>query len=107
MARIVFGLGFGVIWPLVWGGIGVLMLKSVRSRRPSTGPRVKAERGQLTVVKHEAPDSIPYYELRVGEYSVETDHDLTEIVKERDEYVFYYIQTTKQVVSMEGVKKSN
>jgi len=107
VGRIAFGLAFGVIWPLVWGGIGVSMLKSFRGRRPSTGPRVKAERGPLKLVKHEAQDSIPYYELRVGEISVETDHDFADILKAGEKFTLYYIQTTKQVVSLERVKKSD
>ncbi|RJP46506.1 MAG: hypothetical protein C4583_18715 [Anaerolineaceae bacterium] len=103
VGRIIFGLGFGVIWPLVWGGIGVAMLKP--TKRPTFNPNVKTKLGPLKVIKHETQDSIPYYELRVGDISVETDHDLTNVMEEGDKYAFYYIQTTKQVVSMEKVEK--
>lgn len=103
VARIIFGFAFGVIWPLVWGGIGVAMLKP--TKRPTFNPNVKTNLGPLKVIKHETQDSIPYYEARVGDVAVETDHNLTDFVEEGEQFAFYYIQTTKQVVSMEKVKK--
>jgi hypothetical protein len=102
--RIIFGLGFGIFWPLVWGGIGWVMIKSIRPAIRE--PRVKAERGPLHLVKHEAPGSIPYYEVRVGEFSAETDNDLTDVVAEGEQYALYYLQKTGKMVSLEHISKS-
>ena len=102
--RIIFGLSFGFIWPLVWGGIGVMIIKP--SRRPVSNPRVKAERGRLKVVKHEPQDGVPYFEIKVGSHSVETDNDPTDVVSEGEEYALYYLQKTDEVVSLERVSKS-
>ena len=104
VARIIFGLGFGVLWPLAWGGIGVGMLKP--SRRPVSNPRVKAERGPLKVVRHEPQDAVPYNEIKVGSRSIETDCDLSDVIEEGDEYLLYYLQKTGQAVSLERVEKA-
>ena len=101
--RLIFGAVFGIIWPLIWGGIGYGL---IQSSRPKTNYRVKAERGPLKLVKHEAPDSVAYYELQVGSRSAEMDQDPTGIIAEGEPYALYYVEITKEMVSLERISKA-
>jgi len=103
-SKVLFGACFGVFWPFIWGSIGWQMLTP--TRRPSNNPRVKAERGRLKLIKHEPQDGIPYYEVKVGGRSLETDNDLSEVVEDGEEYALYYIQKTGNAVSLERVSKA-
>jgi len=101
--RLIFGVVFGIVWPFIWGGIGYGIIKS---SRPKTNYRVKAECGPLKLVKHETPDSVAYYELQVGDRAAETDRDLTGIVVEGKPYTLYYVEKTKEMVSLEHISKA-
>jgi hypothetical protein len=100
--RIVFGSLFGVLWPYIWGKLG---LGYIHSFRPKKNGRVKVERGRLRLFKRKAPDIIAYYELCVGDRTVELEDDLTDMVTQGDQYAMYYLANTKGMLSLEHISK--
>jgi hypothetical protein len=100
--RIVFVLIFGVIWPYLFGKLGLQMIDSTRPKRNA---HVKTERGHLQFRNRSARDIIPYYELQVGDRTIEVADDLSDFVEEGDRYVMYYLAKTKGILSMERTTK--
>jgi hypothetical protein len=97
--QIIFGLIFGLFWPFIWGGIGIWMIRPSKKKKL----RVKVERGRIRIVKHEAPDSIPYYELHVGKLQFDMDDDPTGVVMQKGMYAVYYLDKSKEILSVEHV----
>ena len=100
--RIVFGSLFGILWPYVWVKLG---LGIINFSRPKKNGRVKVERGRLRLSQRKAPDIIAYYELTVGERTVEVADDLTGMVSKGDIYAMYYLAKTKGILSLEHISK--
>jgi len=107
--RIGFGLGFGCIWPLVWGGIGWGILQGSFSKRELKLAKVQ---GPVNIVKVERTshgrDHTSYYvhELHVGGQSFDVQGNLADIIMQGDEYVFYYIDGSDEIMSAELVSKA-
>jgi len=108
--RIGFGIGFGVVWPVVWGGLGYMMFKSGRKKRPLEVTNV---RGRANVVAHETrhEDSDGHtttrvnYELHIGGQSFGVDSNAADVVFQGDEYILYYVDATKDILSIEAVSQ--
>jgi hypothetical protein len=100
--RIVFVLIFGVIWPYLFGKLGLQMIDSTRPKRNS---RVKVERGHLQFRNRNARDIIPYYELQVGDRTIEVADDLSAMVVEGDRYAMYFLAKTRGILSVEHISK--
>lgn len=101
-ARIVFVLIFGVIWPYFFVKLGWVMIDSTR---PGRDVHVKVERGRLRIEPRDGRDIVPYYDLRVGDRTVEVEDDLSNLVEEGETYAMYYLAKTKGVLSMERIDK--
>ena len=100
--RIVFGLLLGLLWPYVWGKMGLAL---INFSRPKKNVRVKVERGRLKFFEHKSPDTIAYYELRVGGRVIEVEDDLTDMVAQGDSYAIYYLEKSKGLLSLEHISK--
>ena len=102
VGRIVFVLFFGVLWPYIFGKLGLQMINSTRSSR---NIHVKVERGRLRLFQRKAPDIIAYYELQVGDRTIGLEDDLTDMVTQGDRYAMYYLAKTKGMLSLEHISK--
>ena len=114
--RIGFGLGFGCIWPLVWGGLGVSIMSRAFSKF-----QVKLERvvGPVNIVKVERTSTSTdsdgfshtshYYvdELHVGAQTFQVTSDLAGIMMQGDVYAIYYTEGSENdILSAELLSKA-
>lgn len=95
-AALIFGAGFGVIWPLVWGSIGLV---SMRRAFAKVTVQVKKAEGPINIVKaiRESYNSSTHthstysvYELHVGGRSFEVDSGIADVMMQGDVYAVYY-----------------
>lgn len=113
--RIGFGLGFGCIWPVVWGGLGWVILRSSFSKKEFKLAKVQ---GRVNIIKaertshhtdsdgHSHTSHYYVYELHVGGQSFDVQGNLADIIMQGDEYVFYYIDGSDEIMSAELVSKA-
>ncbi len=105
--RIGFGLGFGCIWPLVWGGIGFLLLKGSFDKHDFKLARVQ---GTANIVRGESYNSDThsthvYYELHIGGKQFDVESDSADVIMQGQEYVIYYVDSTDEILSAERVTR--
>lgn len=106
-----FGIGFGLIWPVVWGGIGYLLIKGAREKREF---KVASVQGRANIVARESRTTDSdghtstriYHELHVGGVTFGVNRNLADIIFQGDEYIIYYVPATKDIISVEEVRKS-
>lgn len=67
--------------------------------------RVKVVRGRLKLSEHKSSDTIAYYDLQVGDRTVEVEDNLANLVVQGDQYAMYYLEKTKGMLSLEHVSK--
>ena len=103
VGRIFFVLIFGVVCPYLFGKLGFQMIDSTRPKRNAL---VKVERGRLQFRKRSGRGIIPYYELQVGDRTVEVGDNLSALVVEGDKYAMYYLAGTKGILSLERIPKA-
>ena len=114
--RIGFGLGFGCIWPLVWGGIGVGILSRAFSRFQVKLLRVmgpvniiKAERTSTSTDSDGFTHTSHYfvYELHVGGQSFDVQSNLADIMMQGDTYTVYFTEGSENdILSVELISKA-
>jgi hypothetical protein len=91
--RIVFGLGFGCIWPLAWGGIGLRALLN-----PSTSKHqfsVVRTQGTALIDSRQTLDSnnrpdVVVHTLRIGGKNFSAEAGLADAMTPGAQYVVYY-----------------
>ena len=103
--RIGFGLGFGCIWPLVWGGIGMLLLVNSFSKHDFALAKVQ---GRANIVRRESYSSEHhttniYHELHIGDEEFSVEEDLANVIMQGEEYILYYIKDSDEILSAEPV----
>jgi len=106
--RISFGLGFGCIWPLAWGGIGVRSLigSSSSSSHRFTIARVQGAAG---LDRRQIYDGSWEYALAVGGKRFTAEAGLDQVLTPGAQYVIYYyirdnldaLVSTKNILSAE------
>jgi len=106
--RISFGIGLGVIWPLIWGGIGVALIKNSFSKHEFKLSKVQ---GQVNIVRSESYSSehhttSVYHELHIGGQEFNVEEDLADVMMQGDEYILYYIADSDEILSAELVSKA-
>jgi hypothetical protein len=114
--RIGFGLAFGCIWPLVWGGIGVGILSRAFSKFQvnllrATGPVnvVKVERTSTSTDSDGFSHTHHYfvYEMHVGGKSFDVTGELADIMMQGDTYAVYYTEGSENdILSAELIAKA-
>ena len=99
--RIGFGLGFGCIWPLCWGGVGYVILRRAFAKfqvklQRATGPVniIKAERTSTSTDSDGFSHTSHYfvYELHIGGQSFDVQSNLADIMMQGDTYAVYYTE---------------
>ncbi|MEW5940055.1 MAG: hypothetical protein AB1750_10360 [Chloroflexota bacterium] len=109
-------IGFGMIWPLVWGGLGV---SSIRRSFAKVEIKVTTAEGPVNIVKVVRDNYNPstkmhseeeVYEFHVGRKTFEVDSELADVVMQGDVYAVYYADynvedTEDEILSAELLKK--
>jgi hypothetical protein len=97
-----FGAGFGCIWPLVWGGLGISSLrrsfvKLVIQVKKAEGPVniVKAVRESYNSSSH-TTSHYTVYELHVGGRSFDVSAELPNLMMQGDVYAVYFADNNQQ-----------
>ncbi|MCL4529616.1 MAG: hypothetical protein M1282_09390 [Chloroflexi bacterium] len=99
--RIGFGLGFGCIWPLCWGGVGYVILRRAFAKfqvklQRAMGPVniIKAERTSTSTDSDGFSHTSHYfvYELHIGGQSFDVQSNLADIMMQGDMYAVYYTE---------------
>lgn len=106
--RIGFGLGFGCIWPLVWGGLGWGILSNSFSKHQFKLARVQ---GRANIVRRESYSSEHHttsvcHELHIGGQEFDVEEDLADVIMQGDEYTLYYIDGSDEILSAELMSKA-
>jgi hypothetical protein len=105
--RIGFGLGFGCIWPLIWGGVGVSSLLD-SSKHEFRLARVQ---GAAILDSRKTYDGSTEHTLRIGGKNFSAEPSLIEAMMPGAQYVVYYyirdnldgLVSTKNILSAELV----
>ena len=106
-----FVLGFGCIWPLVWGGFGVRgLFASSSSKSQFSLARVQgfANIESRQTYSNGNPDNV-VYTLHIGGKNFKADQGLSQVITQGTQYVFYYyikddltaLISTKNILSAE------
>ena len=116
-AALIFGGAFGVIWPLVWGSIGLV---SMRRAFAKVTVQVKKVEGAINIVKairesYDSSDnthsSYAVYELRVGGRMFEVEPETADMMMQGDVYAVYYADINLEdsedpILSVEFLEKA-
>jgi hypothetical protein len=104
--KIVFGAGFGLLWPLVWGGIGVFQLRSPGSKRKYKLGRAQ---GPVSYTRHIDTHTgvkvLGYWLMHVATMRFYMPEGFPDLMLAGDEYlVFYYTRDgLSKIVSVEKI----
>ena len=94
VGRILMFLLMGILWPSVWAGKGVQIIRSAYALQE---PRLCEVSGQAQVIRH--PDGS--HGLKVGEKLFDLDDNPSGVIVEGDTYILYYLQATEEILSVE------
>jgi hypothetical protein len=99
-----------VIWVVIWGGIGVFLIKGAFSKSEY---KLKLAEGPINIVKEVSSDShhheVVEYELHVSGQVFDVDSSLADFMMQGDVYAFYYLADSNnedepmEVLSVERV----
>ena len=84
----------GILWPTVWVGKGLRIIRAAYALRQ---PRLCDVKGQAHIVRH-ADGS---YGLIVGAHEFDVEGNPSGVMAEGDEYTLYYLEGTEEIVSVE------
>jgi len=95
-------------WAPIWGFFGIRLVRSALSTR-NYSLLQKAE-GPINIVKVESYSSSTHthhedYELHVGGKEFDIDSELVDIMMQGDIYAIYYLEETKEIMSVEMLAK--
>jgi hypothetical protein len=96
VGRILIFLLMGILWPSMWAGKGV---KIIRSAYALQEPRLCEVSGQAYVIRY--PDGS--HGLKVGEHEFDLDGDPSGVIVEGDKYTLYYVEATDEILSVEDL----
>ncbi|MFZ1042052.1 MAG: hypothetical protein WCA79_21260 [Anaerolineales bacterium] len=108
--RIGFGLGFGCIWPLVWGGIGYLLLRRAFAKFQVQIERAEGPVNIVEAVRTYGSNHSHYFvhELHIGGKSFDVTGDLANIIMQGDTYALYFTEGSENdILSAELISKAN
>jgi hypothetical protein len=92
--RILILLLMGILWPVVWAGKGMQIIRSARALRE---PRLREVSGQVHIIRHDDEE----YTLQVGGLEFDLDGNPSGVLMEDDEYVIHYLEGTEEILSVE------
>jgi ribosomal protein L7/L12 len=108
--RLAFGLGFGCVWPLVWGGIAYGLISSALSKHKYKLARVQGHAKIVRIETHssESHSTSIHYELHVGGQKFRVGQLLMDVINQDDqhEYVLYYVDSADKNASSPAFVKN-
>jgi len=94
MGRILIFSFMGVLWPLAWAGKGVSIILSARKLQE---PRLRQVSGLAHIIRHGDADIM----LQINGVEFDLDRNPSGVIMEGDEYTIYYLDATKEILSVE------
>jgi hypothetical protein len=94
IGRILIFLLMGILWPSVWAGKGVQILRAASALQE---PRLCEVSGPAHIIRHEDGS----YVLKVGDNEFDLDRNPAGAIMEGDEFTLYYIEATEEILSVE------
>jgi len=88
----------GILWPLVWIGRGVKIIRSANAIQES---RLCSVSGPAHLVRHSDED----YLLQVGGMDFDLDGNPSGAIIEGDEYIIHYVEATQEILSVDYFKR--
>ncbi len=104
--RIGFALGFGIVWPVMYGLVGVAFLPPASYM----DLELTSETGRVNIVKVETRNSqtsttSTRYDLYIGKRRFNADHRIGFVLIQGDEYKVYYLKNSNRIVSAEFISR--
>ena len=94
VSRVFFVLLLVILWPSVWGGKGIQILRAARG---SQEPRLLSVSGHVRLIRHTDTEPI----LQVGEVEFDLDASPAGVIMEGDEYTVYYLDASVEILSVD------
>jgi hypothetical protein len=104
--RIGFGIGFGLVWPAMYGLMGFAFLPSASYM----DLELASETGRVNIVRTESHNTQSHttssrYDLYIGSRRFIVDHRIGNVLIQGDEYTVYYLKNSNKVISAEFVSR--
>ena len=94
MGRTLMILLMGILWPSVWAGKGVQIIRAaIRLQEPL----LREVRGPIQVTRHEEGE----YTIHVDVLEFDADGDPSGAFTDGDEYTIYYVEATEEILSVD------
>ena len=107
----IIGISFGaLVWLLVWGGIGVFMIRSSVSK-PNLNVKILKVEGNVNLVgvrRSSGGKTHHYYtqdQLHIGGMEFDVDSEFANFVMQAEHYAVYYQEDTTEILSLEQLPK--
>jgi hypothetical protein len=94
LGRILIPLLMGILWPAVWAGKGVQIIRAANILQE---PRLRTVSGQVHIVHHGEGE----YTLQLQGLEFDVDGNPSGAVIEGDDYTIHYLEATKEILSVE------
>ena len=105
--RIGFGIGFGLVWPALYGLVGFALLPPASY----TDLDLASQTGRVNIVRVESrdPDTRAVssrYDLYIGPRRFLVDSNIGHVLIQGDEYTIYYLKNSNKIVSAEFISRA-
>jgi hypothetical protein len=100
IGRILILFFMGILWPSVWAGKGIQIIRSAKVLQE---PRLRTVSGKVHILRHEPIE----YVLQVGGFDFDLDGNPAGVVMEGDEYTIHYLEANQEILSVEQYDSEN
>ena len=94
LGRTLILLLMGILWPAVWAGKAVQILRAAYALQE---PRLGQVSGQARLIRHTDGS----HSLNIGGHEFDLDGHPSGAIVEGDEYTVYYVERTEEILSVE------
>jgi len=109
ISKLTFGIGFGLIWALLWGAPGILLVVLGISSAPQV--TLLTMKGRANLVRGETSGSTHrssvYYDLNLNGHEFDGDKDFINVFVQDAEYMLYYTKGAEEIVAAEFISAPN
>lgn len=94
IGRVAMYFVMGAVWPLVWAGKGVQIIRAANILQE---PRLSAVRGPVYIIQQGDGE----YTLQVEGLEFDVDGNPAGTFREGDEYTIYFVEATQEILSID------